>query len=406
MPRKSPTALVAWAQRDPHWTADRAKSWREEVATFTTALRRFGVDAVVDLHFESTRGVDWTRFGPQSVQSKDWVIVALSPAWRERWEGANDPTVGAGAVGEADALRSIFAENQQLFRDKLVLVTLPSMASLPDLVPSGLHGVQRRTLRGFDLDEMSDLLRLLTDQAAYPAGPLGRVPELPPALPGDAWSQQGPSEDRSTFARAIGDAETELLTILTRLRDAETDGYFPLGFVLPADRRQSAVDQLEDAGFASIRRIVDSAYIACDRLNTRLHGRFWDPSPMPDPAPASLQESDRLPDTIRSVEAAVEALAGLQRGSAPSSPHGTLEVRGSDIGGIPERQQSPSHDLSGPTGRLVAALEDRNSMVRFNAMSALGDRLSPELLPVIERLLDDRDDHIRQMAIDYYAQIS
>jgi hypothetical protein len=259
MQRASPTALVAWAQRDPQWTDEQANSWREEVAALTTALRQLGIDAAVDLHFLSKRGMDWTRFGPQAIRNKDWVLVALSPAWRDRWDGTNDATTGAGAVAEADALRSIFAEDQQLFRDKLVLVTLPSMASESDLVPTGLHGVQRMTVNEFTLEGMSDLLRLLTGQAAYPAAPLGEIPELPPAQPGDAWSQQARGGNRAAFARAMGDAETELLTIRSRLQDAQTDGFFPLGFVLPADRRQAAVDQLQDAGLPSIRRTIDNA---------------------------------------------------------------------------------------------------------------------------------------------------
>jgi HEAT repeat protein len=43
--------------------------------------------------------------------------------------------------------------------------------------------------------------------------------------------------------------------------------------------------------------------------------------------------------------------------------------------------------------------------VRFEAMSALGKRLSPGLLPVIEPLLNDPDNYIRRMAVDYYAQL-
>jgi HEAT repeat protein len=58
------------------------------------------------------------------------------------------------------------------------------------------------------------------------------------------------------------------------------------------------------------------------------------------------------------------------------------------------------------TSRLVAALDDPDGMVRFNAMAALGDRLSPELLPVVKSLLEDRDSYIRQMAVDYYATLA
>ncbi len=53
----------------------------------------------------------------------------------------------------------------------------------------------------------------------------------------------------------------------------------------------------------------------------------------------------------------------------------------------------------------MQALDDPDQMVRFNAMSALGDRLSPDLLPVNEPLLNDNDSYIRQMAVDYYGQL-
>ena len=56
--------------------------------------------------------------------------------------------------------------------------------------------------------------------------------------------------------------------------------------------------------------------------------------------------------------------------------------------------------------RFVEALSDADESVRFQAMSALGDRLSPELLPVIEPLLNDSDSYIRRMALDYYAELT
>jgi hypothetical protein len=176
----APTALVAWAQREPEWTDQQARAWREEVAAFTAALRDFGIDAECDLHRQSERGVDWTRFGARAIAQKDWVIVALSPAWRSRWEGTNTPSEGAGAVAEADALRSIFAEDQHAFHEKLVLALLPSMLNTSKLIPLGLHGVQRRRISDFGLGAMTDLLRLLTGQPEHIAAPLGQIPALPP----------------------------------------------------------------------------------------------------------------------------------------------------------------------------------------------------------------------------------
>ena len=54
---------------------------------------------------------------------------------------------------------------------------------------------------------------------------------------------------------------------------------------------------------------------------------------------------------------------------------------------------------------LVRALDDPDDSVRFEAMSALGDRLEDRLLPVIEPLLYDRDRYVRQYAVEYYAKL-
>jgi uncharacterized protein YuzE len=68
-------------------------------------------------------------------------------------------------------------------------------------------------------------------------------------------------------------------------------------------------------------------------------------------------------------------------------------------------QRRPHNDRSTPL-RLVAALSDKDEDVRYEAMSSLRDRLAPELLPVIEPLLDDRDNYIRRMAVEYYAALT
>src|SRR5436190_1480392 len=55
---------------------------------------------------------------------------------------------------------------------------------------------------------------------------------------------------------------------------------------------------------------------------------------------------------------------------------------------------------------MVEALSDSNSSVRFNALMALGERLTPELLPVIESLLGDNDEYVRQTAVEYYGRLA
>jgi WD40 repeat protein len=143
-------------------------------------LRSYGVDADVDLAHQSERGIDWTRWGPQKIRASEWVLVLLSAAWRDRWQGGDDPTVGAGAAAEADELLGLYARDRQEFRDKVVVVTLPMMAS-QDLVPDGLRGGHRFTLRDFSFREVERLLRLLTNQPVQPLSDLMPVPDLPSA---------------------------------------------------------------------------------------------------------------------------------------------------------------------------------------------------------------------------------
>jgi hypothetical protein len=85
-----------------------------------------------------------------------------------------------------------------------------------------------------------------------------------------------------------------------------------------------------------------------------------------------------------------------------------IEVSLDTISEQPQRQEGSagSAALSPGLQPLVAALDDPDAMVRFNAMAALGDRLSPELLPVVKSFLKDRDPYIRQMAVDYYGQLT
>jgi HEAT repeat protein len=58
------------------------------------------------------------------------------------------------------------------------------------------------------------------------------------------------------------------------------------------------------------------------------------------------------------------------------------------------------------TERIAQALDDNDESVRFEAMTALGDRLEPSLLPRIEGLLDDADPYIRRYALDYYSRLT
>jgi len=171
------TAFLSWAHQ-PNPGLD-AAAWRDQVLEFVAALRNpGGIVADLDLHHASDPNVDSSRYGPRRVRECDFVLVAVNAAWRERFEGTNDPGVGAGAVGEANELLGLFAEDQAEFRRKVKLVLLPGAAASD--VPGQLSGVQRFSITDPTPANLATLLRTLTNQPEYIPPAVGVVPVLPP----------------------------------------------------------------------------------------------------------------------------------------------------------------------------------------------------------------------------------
>ncbi len=73
------------------------------------------------------------------ISESDFVLVIVGPAWRDAWEGRGDPTKGAGAAAEANALRTLESTDRDAFLRKVRLVLLPGTDA--SLVPIGLSGV-------------------------------------------------------------------------------------------------------------------------------------------------------------------------------------------------------------------------------------------------------------------------
>jgi hypothetical protein len=175
-----PSVFVSWAHRDESWTDDEAQDWERTVAEFATVLRRLGIDSDVDLYHLDEAGIDWTRFGPQAIVSNDFVLVAVSEAWAQRWSGTNHPRSGAGAAAEADMLKGLFQRDQAAFQRRTQIVILPGRSS--DDVPPDLNRLVRHVVDPSDADSVLPLIRSLTGQPRYPIPSLGTVPVLPPAL--------------------------------------------------------------------------------------------------------------------------------------------------------------------------------------------------------------------------------
>lgn len=176
--KRPPSAFVSWAHTAHDWSEARSESWEKTVVEFTGSLRSHGVAADVDLFHIDDADVDWTRFGPQRIADSDVTIIAVSSAWRERWEGRNSPSVGAGVAQEADELHGLFQRDQGLFQSTVKIVILPGASE--DDIPNDLRRLPRYDVLAFNAAGLEKLLRALFREPTYPLPPLGVRPDLPP----------------------------------------------------------------------------------------------------------------------------------------------------------------------------------------------------------------------------------
>lgn len=178
--------LVSWAHTDKGWSEDETAAWEAEVMRFTLGLIDSGIDADIDPFHAHDSLADWTRFGQKAVEDSDYVLVAMSRPWADRWFGNNKPTVGAGVAVEADTLKGIFVQNQESLQNKLKIVVLASKKA--DDIPHDMNRFQRFRIDADRRDTYTDLLRTITNQPLYIKPKLGNVPVLAPAALGPSLS--------------------------------------------------------------------------------------------------------------------------------------------------------------------------------------------------------------------------
>ncbi|MDT0263410.1 SEFIR domain-containing protein [Jatrophihabitans lederbergiae] len=181
MTPQPPTAFVTWAHSGAGWTQTQREDWAETVAQFAGALTIHGVDTDLDLYHLTEPGTDWTRYGPQAIESANFILFAVSQAWTRRFDGTEDRSVGAGASQEADALQGIYQRDREEFRRRVMLVYLPGADT--GEVPATLHNLLRFTLPALTRPHLDDLLRALHGQPRYVRPALGAAPDFETAAP-------------------------------------------------------------------------------------------------------------------------------------------------------------------------------------------------------------------------------
>ncbi|MGI9099385.1 MAG: ABC transporter substrate-binding protein [Solirubrobacteraceae bacterium] len=176
---------MSWAHSDD--------AWRDTIARFVVALREFGIDADVDLFHAHDGSVDWATYGPNAIEHNDFVLLATSAAYKQRWDAPQlaiaTTGTGAGAAREANVLKALFNRDQTAFFQKVIVVVLPGArdADIPNELVAGLP---RFVIPEIDERHLKDLLRRLTGQPAFVPAPPGQVPILPPEIGGPVRTTQ------------------------------------------------------------------------------------------------------------------------------------------------------------------------------------------------------------------------
>jgi len=146
---EDPTPVTAAAVKGLVIWSHGADAWAETILVFTSILRGLGIDADVDLYHAHDADIDWTTYGPQAIEDSEYVLLAVSAAYKQRWEGHNDPSTGAGTAREANVLKALFNDDQEAFRRKVKVIVLPG-ATVHD-IPSEL----KATVPHFVIEEIT-----------------------------------------------------------------------------------------------------------------------------------------------------------------------------------------------------------------------------------------------------------
>ncbi|GAB2592256.1 hypothetical protein [Microlunatus antarcticus] len=318
-----PTALLSWAHKPNQPGTDAA--WSNEVLQLAVNLRQFGVDADLDLFHLSEPGIEWTGWGPSRITKCDYTVVLVNQAWRQRFEGTNEPNEGAGAVAEADTLLGLFERNQDDFRRRLLVVVLPG-ADLHD-VPPRLSGQQRFVLKDLTRNDLEPLLRLLHGSPEHVMQPVGPAPFLPPVRFGPIDGAAG-TPGIHTYVPGVPDEGQEVVqqqlasnpagaVVRSFLEELTTKQGVALHGVR---RRDAAPGSLDDyTGYLRLTRAartIGYLYASTGRLNPKVSGPTLETlsSLAPDARQVgSSNEAYRAVITVNDPRSREQAIALLRR---------------------------------------------------------------------------------------------
>lgn len=148
---------------------------RDRALKLAQALRRRGLDAMIDQYIEHDPPNSWPRWMLDQIAKSDFVLCLASPAYKARMESRGDPATGRGARWEGAIITEEMYENHNRSGKKFISIVLEgcSAKDIPDILfPIG------RTYYILPQDSTILYHRLIRIPRAtpYPLGPIIQPP--------------------------------------------------------------------------------------------------------------------------------------------------------------------------------------------------------------------------------------
>lgn len=184
---------------------------RAFVRNLANDLRRDGLDCQIDQYVNGFPPEGWPRWMETQIEHADFVLIVCTPLYLQRYRGI-DPEGGRGVNFEGVAISQMLYDHY--YRNTKFIPVIPEQGSLDD-VPLPLKGFTTYKLP----HDYTALYRVLTDQHATPAAPVGNIIYLPPEVPGGLALNVNIAQEAVQLASYTNLPETATQSLLQQLHE-------------------------------------------------------------------------------------------------------------------------------------------------------------------------------------------
>ncbi|MXS82623.1 tetratricopeptide repeat protein [Nitrosomonas oligotropha] len=184
---------------------------RAFVRNLANDLRRDGLDCQIDQYVNGFPPEGWQRWMETQIEHADFVLIVCTPLYLQRYRGI-DPEGGRGVNFEGVVISQTLYDHY--YRNTKFIPVIPGEGSLDD-VPLPLKGFTTYKLP----QDYTPLYRVLTDQHATPAPPVGNIIYLPPEVPGGLALNVNIAQEAVQLASYTNLPETATQSLLQQLHE-------------------------------------------------------------------------------------------------------------------------------------------------------------------------------------------